>query len=177
MHAQKTAKVATKDIRKQFDIKLSNLEDGEHRYSYHLGQDFFDAFAYDEFEKPDIHVNVNLTKTGNLMKIQMDSRGHVELPDDRTGEPYTQPLEGKLEFLLKYGEAYNDDNDEMIIIPFHAPFFNIAQQVYEMVALSVPMKHVDPSKPEPLFPEKGEETRLSDPRWEKLKKLLNDKSE
>lgn len=176
MHAKIFMVSAKKNIKNQFKINLSGLEDGEHMYSYHLGQDFFDAFQYAEFDKADIDVNLRLSKHGNLMRVEMDSKGKVELPDDRTGEPYIQSLEGNMNFVLQYGEKYNDDDDELIIIPFHSPYFNPAQQIYEMVVLSVPMKRLDPSQPEPLLPEENEAEKI-DPRWNKLKNLLNNKTE
>jgi len=130
--------------KRRYDINLASLEDGRHTFRYDITQSFFDMFDFHDFDKAEINVKVVLVKNGNLMQFDMDSEGSVELPDDRTGHLYRQPLKGKYSFLLKYGEQFNDDNDEMIIIPYNQGLYNIAQQIYEMAVLSVPMKHLDP---------------------------------
>ncbi len=159
-----------------YDIKLSAMEDGVHRFRYHLNQAFFDRFDYDEFDKADIDVHVVAEKSGHLINFHLHSEGQVELPDDLTGKPYMQSVDGRLSFVVKFGEEYNDDNDELIILPYQTPFYNLAQAIYEMVVLSVPMKHVAPDR-ELTEPEEEPEKRI-DPRWEVLKKLLdNDKNE
>ncbi|NPA46212.1 MAG: DUF177 domain-containing protein [Chlorobi bacterium] len=165
-----------KDPRRTYDIKLFDLEEGDNRFRYRLGQDFFDAFGPMEFRDAEMDVDVNVVKRGNLMEVHMQSKGSVELPDDRTGEPYRQPLEGDLNFLIRYGHEFNDDNADLVVIPFQTPVYNMAQPIYEMVLLSIPMKHLDPSVPEPLLPEAEEETKAVDPRFEILKKLINDKN-
>jgi len=158
--------------KRQYDINLSAMDDGEHTYSYKLSQAFFDMFGYDEFDKAEIDVKVVVLKSGNMMDIKMQSEGSVELPDDRTGHLYRQRVTGDLQFILKYGEMFNDDNDELIIIPFNQPLFNLAQPIYEMTVLSVPMKHLDPDYEEPVQ-EEEKPVKDIDPRWEKLKELKN----
>ncbi|NPA43069.1 MAG: DUF177 domain-containing protein [Chlorobi bacterium] len=146
-----------KKERRKYDINLSALEDGTHTYAYKLSQSFFDMFDFADFDKAEIDVKVVVVKSGNLMKFNMESEGSVELPDDRTGHLYRQPVKGNLQFLVKYGETFNDDDDELIIIPYNQGLFNIAQQIYEMAVLSVPMKHLDPSRPADEEDEAGEE--------------------
>ncbi len=163
-------------LRKTFDVNLSSLDEGRHTYRYKLNQSFFDLFGYDEFDKADIDVEVVLLKNGHTMEVRMQSEGSVELPDDRTGHLYRQPLSGDLQFVLQYGEAFNDDNDELIIIPYNQPVFNWAQQIYEMTVLSVPMKHLDPAYSEEEQEEKNETVEEIDPRWAKLK-ILKEKLE
>jgi uncharacterized metal-binding protein YceD (DUF177 family) len=129
-------------------------------------------FDYRDFDKADIRVEVEITKHGHLIEVGMQSQGTVELPDDRTGHLYRQKVNGDLRFLLKYGAEYNDDDDEMIIIPYNEAFFNMAKPIYEMVVLSVPMKHLDPGFNPPEEEEDPVEREV-DPRWAKLRELLN----
>ena len=167
--------------KRRFDINLASLDDGSHTYNYELSQSFFDMFDYYDFDKANIKVKVVLVKSGHLMQINMQSKGSVELPDDRTGHLYRQPVEGKYDFLLKYGEEFNDDNDEMIIIPYNQPKFNIAQQIYEMAVLSVPMKHLDPDyqeKEETEIPENDEEkSPETENAWQRQLKKIKEQLE
>jgi len=160
---------------RKYDIKLFDLDEGANRFDYRLEQDFFDGFGTMEFEKAGIDATVNITKHGQLMEVDLHTRGSVELLDDRTAEPYMQPLSGSLRTVLRFGHEYNDENDDLILIPFDMPVFNVAQLLYESVLLSIPMKHLDPKQSH----REGEadiKPGYVDPRWKELKKLLNDKN-
>lgn len=87
-----------------------------------------------------------------------------------------------LKILVKFGEEYDDSNEDIITIPQKDSDFNIANLIYEAVVLSIPMKKVAPSvrdndeyekllekySPKPI---EEEEEQSTDPRWEALKKL------
>lgn len=89
-----------------------------------------------------------------------------------------------LKILVKFGEEYDDSNEDIITIPQKDSDFNVANLIYETVVLSIPMKKVAPSvrdndeyekllekySPKPI---KEEEEQSTDPRWEALKKLRN----
>ena len=107
---------------------------------------------------------------------------------DLTNEPYDQPIEGELFLVIKFGNEYNDDNEDLLILPHGEYEVNIQQYIYELVVLSVPLKKVHPGvedgtlKSEVLdkldefsLTEKKKKEEQTDPRWDKLKNLLNDK--
>jgi uncharacterized metal-binding protein YceD (DUF177 family) len=85
--------------------------------------------------------------------------------------------------LVKFGEEYDDSNEEVITIPSGDSSFNISQIIYEAVVLSIPMKKISPNVNEeddyhkilekfsPKNKEEEEKTEEIDPRWEALKKL------
>ena len=90
--------------------------------------------------------------------------------------------------LVKFGESYNDEDDEILILPHGEHQVNIAQYIYEMIVLSVPSKRIHPGvldgtlnsevlkKLEELRPKENKKDKNKiDPRWEVLKKLLTDK--
>ena len=92
--------------------------------------------------------------------------------------------------VVKFGEEYNDDNEDILIVPHGEYEINVAQYIYELIILAVPAKRVHPgvedgtlkseilSKLEELSPNKEKEEKTSeeiDPRWNNLKKLLTDK--
>ena len=90
-------------------------------------------------------------------------------------------MENEFELVVKFGDEYNDEDDERLILPQGEYKLNVAQYLYEMAVLSIPQKNVHPDvlsgKIAPEFivdeePEIIEEENL-DPRWDKLKDLLN----
>jgi uncharacterized metal-binding protein YceD (DUF177 family) len=96
-----------------------------------------------------------------------------------------------MKLIVRFGEEFNNDNEELLILP-HGEFeIDIAQFIYEMIVLSVPLRRVHPGikdgtlKTEALtklnelkvkeIKEENKEKENIDPRWDKLKQLLTDK--
>ncbi|MGY8914297.1 MAG: YceD family protein, partial [Flavobacteriales bacterium] len=116
-------------------------------------------------------------------------KGTVNVNCDITNEPFDQKITSFLELVVKFGDEYNDENDEILIVPHGEHQINIAQYVYEMLVLAIPQKRVHPGvedgtlesevidKLEELQPKEVKENKgnNTDPRWDALKKLLKDK--
>ena len=173
---------------KEFVIPFSGLKQGKHEFEYTIDNTFFESFEYDEFNGADIKLNVTLNKMSTMMELEMKARGTVNVNCDLTSEAYDQKIKADLELVVKFGDEYNNDNDEILIIPHSEYQINIAQYVYEMLVLSVPLKKVHPGvldgtlqsevldKLEELQPKETKENKEDiDPRWDALKKLLTDK--
>ncbi|MDL5510457.1 DUF177 domain-containing protein [Arenibacter sp. M-2] len=173
---------------KEFIIPFSGLKQGKHEFEYTIENTFFESFEYDEFNAADIKLDVTLNKMSTMMELEMEARGTVNVNCDLTSEPYDQKIKADLELVVKFGDEYNNDNDEILIIPHSEYQINIAQYVYEMLVLSVPLKKVHPGvldgtlqsevldRLEELQPKDTKENKEDiDPRWDALKKLLTDK--
>jgi uncharacterized metal-binding protein YceD (DUF177 family) len=176
----------------EFLIPFAGLKLGKHQFEYHIDKKFFEEFGYDEFESCDIKVNVVLDKKSTMLELSFKHKGTVYVPCDVTGEMFDLPVKGKMNLIVQFGDEYNDDNEELLILPHGEHQLNIKQPVYEMIALSVPLKRVHPGikdgtlksevldrlnqikvSEKDLKKENTEEN--TDPRWDKLKSLLNDK--
>ncbi len=175
---------------KEFLIPFIGLKLGKHHFEYQISKAFFEIFDYDEYQNSDIKVNVVLDKKSTLLELDFKHKGTVNVPCDLTGEDFDLPIKGKMKLIVRFGEEFNNDNEELLILP-HGEFeVNIAQYIYEMIVLSVPFKRVHPGikdgslQTEALtklneltINEEKEENKEEDidPRWDKLKKLLTDK--
>ncbi len=95
-------------------------------------------------------------------------------------------VSNQFELVVKFGEEFNDDDDEILILPHGAYEVNIAQYVFELAALSAPTKRIHPDaiqeENDDLDEPEDDELDTSnhedddseiDPRWNKLKDLLN----
>ncbi len=174
---------------KSYDIKFSGLKNGKHQYQFHIDQHFFNQFDFKEFNDSNLDILVDFNKSDNLLEFDIHSQGTVNVPCDISGENYDQEIDGTLNFLVKFGEAFNDDREDLIIIPYNAFAYNIAQQIYESVVLNVPSKRIHPdilsgkkkaenSKYIINYQDDNlhtEEEKEIDPRWAALKKILTDK--
>ncbi len=174
---------------KEFTIPFVGLKQGKHQFEYHIDNKFFEHFEYDEFNAVDVKIDLLLEKKSTMMELTFKASGTVNVYCDLTNEPYDQPIESELFLVVKFGQEFNDDDEDLLILP-HGEFeVNIQQYIYELIVLSVPLKRVHPGvedgtlesevleKLEELSPKEKEEKAVEDidPRWNELKNLLNDK--
>ena len=176
----------------EFLIPFIGLKLGKHQFEYQINKAFFESFDYDEFESADIKVSVVFDKKSTMLELNFKHKGTIHVPCDLTNEMFDFPIKGKLKVIVQFGEEYNDDNDELLILPHGEHEINISQIIYEMIALSIPFRKVHPGvkdgtldsealrKLNELRVEEIKEDNKNtedniDPRWDKLKQLLTDK--
>ncbi len=173
---------------KEYTIPFSGLKQGKHNFNFEIDNTFFDSFEYDDFNDANITVEVVLNKTSTMMELGFEASGSVNVDCDITSEPYDQDILADLHIVVKFGEEYNDEDDEILILPHGEHQMNVSQFIYEMCVLAVPQKRVHPGiedgslksevldKLQQLQPKVKEENKEEvDPRWDELKKLLTDK--
>ncbi|WP_179344576.1 YceD family protein [Winogradskyella ursingii] len=175
---------------KAYIIPFTGLKIGEHHFDYDIDNTFFQNFEYDEFNAVDVKVDLKFEKKTTFLELFFSANGTVNVNCDLTNEPYNQEIDGEFKLVIKFGEAYNDDNEDILIIPQGEHEINVAQYIYELIILAVPAKRIHPgvedgtlqsdilSKLDELSPNKENKTKSDediDPRWNNLKKLLTDK--
>ncbi|SHI78362.1 YceD family protein [Flavobacterium haoranii] len=175
---------------KEFLIPFTGLKFGKHQFDYQVDNSFFEHFDYNEFNNANINVKVVLDKKSTMLELTFKHEGTVNVPCDLSNEDFDLKIKGNLKLIVKFGEEFNDENEEMLILP-HGEFqVDVSQYIYEMIVLSVPAKRIHPGvkdgtlgtetieKLEALSPKKEIEKEKDeiDPRWAELKKLLTDKN-
>ncbi|MFV5687591.1 YceD family protein [Flavobacterium sp. ZT3R25] len=179
---------------KEYLIPFVGLKLGKHQFEYQISNAFFEIFDYNEFQNSDIKVNVVLEKKSTMLELSLKHKGTVNVPCDLTSEDFDLPVKGKMKLIVRFGEMYNSDNEELLILP-HGEFeVDIAQYIYEMIVLSVPLRRVHPGikdgslntealtklkeltiKEQKKEHKQEQKEENIDPRWDKLKQLLTDK--
>tara|TARA_R110002012_G_scaffold70628_3_gene181726 strand:- start:893 stop:1432 length:540 start_codon:yes stop_codon:yes gene_type:complete len=173
-----------------YTIPFVGLKLGKHQFEYDIDNEFFEHFEYDDLNSANVKVDLLLEKKTTMMELTFKASGAVNVNCDITNEPYDQPIDGRLFLVIKFGEEFNDENEDLLILP-HGEFeVNIQQYIYELIVLSIPLKRVHPGVEDGTLEsdvlDKLEELSINnnenkndedeiDPRWDKLKNLLNDK--
>jgi uncharacterized metal-binding protein YceD (DUF177 family) len=175
---------------KEFTIPFVGLKTGKHYFEYKIEQAFFEHFEYEEFNNVNINVNLELEKKATLLELHFKISGFVNVNCDLTNEPFNQSIENEFDLVVNFGDEYNDENVDILIIPHGMYEINIQQYIYESTILNVPIKRIHPGvedgtlnsdileKLEELSPKLSEDKKTEDeidPRWNTLKKLLTDK--
>ena len=165
---------------RNYDVAFTGLKNGKHEFKFEVEQSFFDLFETEqEFTNAHINVDVALEKHTTFLDLEVTISGKVDLICDITAEEFSHLINNSIKILVKFGEEYDDSNEEIITIPHGDSAFNIAQIIYEAVMLSIPMKKISPNVNDEdielieKFSPKIEEDKEHevDPRWEALKKL------
>ncbi|MGS2725759.1 YceD family protein [Psychroserpens sp. BH13MA-6] len=176
---------------KEFTIPYVGLKVGKHHFDYQIDKKFFEHFEYDDFNDVAVETTLLLEKKSTLLELHFEVSGSVNVNCDLTNEPYNQAVDGQFKLVVKFGDEYNDEFEDIVILPHGEYEINVAQYIYELIILSMPAKRVHPGvedgtldsdilkKLEELSPkgleEKEETSEEIDPRWNTLKKLLTDK--
>ncbi|AZA56064.1 YceD family protein [Chryseobacterium shandongense] len=171
------------DKLRNYDVSFSGLKTGKHVFRFEIDKEFFQLFDTEqEFTNPEISVDVLLDKHSTFLEFDIRVNGKVELVCDITNENFHHSIENEIRVLVKFGEEYDDSEEDVITIPSSDHAFNVAQLIYENVALSIPMKKISPNVSdedlailEKFSPKQNdqEEGHESDPRWDALKNLKN----
>lgn len=175
---------------KSYTIPFVGLKVGEHHFDYQIDNTFFQHFEYDEFNAVDIKIDLKFEKKATLMELYFSAVGSVNVNCDISDEPYNQAVNDDFKLVVKFGDEYNNENEEILIVSHGEYEVNVAQYIYELIILAVPIKRIHPgiedgtlqsdilSKLEELSPSEDHKVKTSgdiDPRWNNLKKLLTDK--
>jgi len=178
---------------KEYIIKFVGLKNGEHEYTFNVGRAFFESFGYEDYNDLDVVVHMTLEKKSTLMDIHFDIKGDVQVNCDVTNEPFDQDVSADFDLVVKFGDEFNDEEEDLLILPHGAYEFSVAQYIYETIVLAIPQKRIHPGVEDGTLQsdilDKLEELSLvdqdehteqediekTDPRWDALKKLLTDK--
>ena len=164
-------------------------------YQYQLDNLFFAELDAPEVQKGKVDVTLKVRKTSGVYQLDFHTEGHVVVICDRCLDEMEQPIETDDRLRDKLGAEYSED-DDMVVVPEEDGYINVAWFIYELIALSIPMKHVHaPGKCNKEMVDKlskhlrtvkdeedddfedmeeaEEEPREIDPRWNELKKILD----
>jgi len=165
----------------QFIIPFSGLKVGIHRFDFKVDNAFFEAFEYSEIKSGSVDIVADMEKEERMLVFDYSLTGTVDLPCDRCGEMFAIPVKGNERLIVKLGDAYRDEGEEVITIPETDKQFDVSRFLYEVLHLLLPARRIHPevgglSTCNPEIIKKLEELSSHhepDPRWEVLKNLKN----
>jgi len=167
-----------------FDIALTSLPNGDHRYQYHLDGDFFELFEASLIKKADINVECTLVRQGNRIDCRVVSKGSMDLPCDRCLESLAWPVEDNSVLVVQLTENPAESTDEILYLALGETRLNLAHYFYENIHLHLPLRAVCAESGLPCQAPEGFDalandtssapstgTDSTDPRWEQLKQI------
>ena len=128
-----------------YNIPLKNLSEGAHIFEYDLDRKFFEAIDGEEVRKGNVAVKVTVKRTSSSFELNFEIKGVVKIPCTRCLDDMKQEVDTRDRLIVKFGQEYSEESDEIVVIPEDEGAINIAWFLYEFIALTIPIKHVHPS--------------------------------
>jgi uncharacterized metal-binding protein YceD (DUF177 family) len=168
-----------------YTILLGGLKEGHHTIDFEIDKKFFEKVEESEVKEGSLFANIELDKRSTHLDMIIKVSGSVRVSCDRCLQMFSQPVISENRLLVKFGKSIEDTDPDILSVPIDAYELDLQQQIYEFIVLALPIKRVHPADKngknscDPVMLKKLEELIIeeekeNDPRWDELKKLMND---
>lgn len=174
---------------------------GNQHFAYSVDTAFFHDMESADIRSGLVSVELDVKNDGDIYTLDFAFKGNVVIACDRCLDDLDHAVDTDYHIVVKYGDEFNDDSDDVLTIPESDNFLNVAYMIYDTIALTIPLKHVHPSgqcnkemaaklrshaaliegeeadDEDDFYSASDEEatTETNDPRWDALRSLLDNK--
>ena len=127
-----------------YKIQLASLADGTYQQDFECGTEFFKNMENPDVITADVKVHLDLVKKNDTYDCTFTCKGGLRIPCDRCLDPIDHEVDTTYHISVKYGEDYNDESDDVLIIPYSDTNLNVAYMLYDTIVLTIPLRHVHP---------------------------------
>lgn len=129
----------------EYKLSLKSLPEGTHEFEFQPGKKFFEDMESQDIHDANLHVTLTVEYKRDIYSLDFAISGTITLLCDRCLDDLVMPVETDYHINVKYGEDYNDEADDLLIIPEGDNYLNVAYMLYDTIALTIPIKHVHPA--------------------------------
>ena len=121
-------------------VRFSGLKSGRYSYDFDLDGEFFEGFKNEELCDGKVHVSAVLEKNERVMMFDFSLEGEVVTRCDRCLGELKVPIEGKERLNVRLSDDETSDDENVAILPEGSFEIDLAQWLYEYVAVRIPMQ-------------------------------------
>ncbi len=172
--------MANKNI---YKIPFKGLKNGVHEFSFVLGKEFFEAYEENKDTEGELDARVVLNKSEILLSLKVYIEGTVKAVCDRCLDEFDLPVEGETELFVKFGQEKEELAENLLVVSDKEDCIDVKDLFYELYMLSFPLKVIHTevdgkSTCNEKMMDKLDEYSVDsddyiDPRWEELRKMIN----
>ena len=172
------------DYLARYTIPYIGLKDGKHEFDFTVDEKFFEHFQFENDFQGEISVKATLLKKTLVMSLDLEIAGEIIVVCDRCLDSFPYQVEGDSSLYIKFGETHEELADDVIVVPESENEIKIAQYIYELILLSFPINFIHPDDEDGFSTcneqmiqklEEHSEKEEIDPRWNDLRKLIDNK--
>lgn len=176
---------------KKITIPVSGMKTGTHHFEFEIGQSFFNEYDHPDILDGSFKIDLQLGKSEPVSTLHYSFKGTVTVPCDVCLDPFDLPIDGEELLYVKTDPDFMDEtNEEVLYLSESENEIDLSQHVYDSVCIRFPFRKAHPEdengepgcNPEML--EKinkhrhvSDENESTDPRWNDLKKFLEDNNQ
>lgn len=127
-----------------YNLPLKTLTEGTHEFDYRLDKQFFVNMENSDVRDADLAVHLTVTHRNALYSLRFHITGPLTLLCDRCLDDLVIDIDTTYDINVEYGDDYNDESDDLLIIPESDSNLNVSYMLYDTVVLAIPIKHVHP---------------------------------
>lgn len=168
-----------------YTIPFRGLKAGKHQYEYRIDDKFFEAFPDGELKHGRLIVNVELIKRSTGLEVEFIISGKVKVTCDRCLDAFLMPVAYQGKLFFEFGQESREVTDELIMLSGADDDLDLSQYIYEYINLSLPLQKIHPDDHEGNSlcnaemlkrlnnSSNNNDDEIDDPRWDKLRDLIN----
>lgn len=168
----------------QFVIPFSGLKTGNYQYGFDIDDEFFEYFDQSEIREVSVKVICLMERQQRMLVFHFAIGGTVRVQCDRCTAEFDLAISGEEQLIVKFGEEHREESEAIFIITENEHSIDLSPFLYDYINLLVPYRRVhgedaegkslcDPDVTKYIIEEEPEQT---DPRWDALKRLKNDRN-
>lgn len=171
---------------RKYKIPFSGLASGKHDFEFEIDNKFFDCFEFSIVKKGKLIAKVALQKQENMLVVNFDINGYIELSCDTCLSIFDAPTSIQERLIVKFEqEEWDNETEEVVILNKTDHELDISTLLYEYINVQVPNYakcneqgkgiSCDPSMLAHLVTNTRSTAseQTIDPRWETLKNIKN----
>ncbi len=164
----------------EYIIPYKGLKEGIHTFEFRVDSAFIEYFSDTDIQDADVLVKVQLDNKSTFLHFSFQVRGNITVLCDRCLENCERRIETEDVLIVKWSASEHAKDINMMVVSEDQTEIDLSPIIYEQIKLSVPIRNVheketdcDQYTLQKLNKLKSGESEQKDPRWEKLKTLLN----
>lgn len=172
------------DYFNQFDIPVKGMKKGVHEYSFDIDSEFFSKFKDSLISEGEYKVKLKCDKRDRFMILDFEISGTYKSVCDRCLARIDIPtlIDYTIYLKYKYMPESEEEDSDIVYINENDHSFNLADIIYQIITLSMPVQSTYDCKNDPNPKcdfemlerlEKQEEHEKTNSVWDKLKNINN----
>ena len=125
-----------------YNISLRGEQADVQEFNYDLNAAFFQAIEAEDVSRGNVSAVLTVKKQIDRFEFVFALDGTVLIPCNRCLDDIHLPILTRETLYVKFGDAYSEEGDNIIVIPETEGEINVAWFLYEFIALQIPIKHV-----------------------------------
>lgn len=124
-----------------YKLNLKSLKDGKHEFAYRLDDAYF-ANIGGEITSGEVEAKVECVRHAEVYQLTISLDGYVVTACDRCLDEVELDVVTERNLVVKLGAEYQEESDEIIIIPEREGVFDLQWLLYEDIILDLPLQRM-----------------------------------